>query len=582
MTVIGIDLGTTYSVVASIQNGKPVLIPNAEGNDLTPSVVGFDADHHVFVGDLALERAIFDPKGTVQSVKRKMGTDHVYSIHGHNYSPVTISSFILEKLKKDTKNHLGQDVTDAVITVPAYFSDIARQATKHAAEIAGLRVVRIINEPTAATLAYGMEQKEGELVMVWDLGGGTFDVSLLEFSGGVYEVKATAGDVALGGDDWRDLIKQVLVKEFCKEWGEALGRHPEIEHRILVTAEEAKIKLSGQNSVEAILPTLMSREGRWKSIKTVITRSEFEIWSQPLCDRMLLPAKRALKDAKVKPQDLDRVILVGGATRMPMVRQRIAQFTGKDPYVDIDPDKAVAIGAAIQAGIIEGSLKKVVLVDVIPLSLGIETQGGICTRLIERNSKVPISKDRIFTTALDNQSEVDIHVLQGEREMANHNVSLGKFTLTDIPMASKGEPKVNVTFSVDHNGILHVSAQEVYTGQKQKMTIRSTKLDNEEIKKLIEEAKQYRESDQAMKDQIMSRVQLDRLICTAKQSLEEIGALHSEQYLKIAALLEEAEDLLDGGETFAIKSISEKLKETMDTLYKEWKEASGDADVLSR
>ena len=583
MAVIGIDLGTTYSVMAYIKGGAPTMIPNAEGNDLTPSVVGFDSENHVFVGALALDRAVFDPKGTVQSVKRKMGTDIVYSIHGHDYSPVTISSFILEKLKKDAQNHLGEEITDAVITVPAYFSDVARQATKQAAEIAGLRVVRIINEPTAATLAYGIGQKEGELVMVWDLGGGTFDVSILEFSGGVYEVKATAGDVALGGDDWRDLIKQTLSLEFCKGWGEALGRHPEIEYRILVAAEEAKLKLSAEDSITVTLPALMGRDEQWKSLKIKIVRQEFEAWSRPLCDRMLLPAKRALKDAKVKPQDLDRVILVGGATRMPMVRERIAQFTGKNPYVDIDPDKAVAVGAAIQAGIIEGSLKKAVLVDVIPLSLGIETQGGICTRLIERNSKVPISKDRIFTTAYDHQPEVELHVLQGEREMAKHNVSLGKFTLTDIPTAPKGEPKVNVTFSVDHNGILNVSAREVYTGGEQKMTIRSTRLGSTEIKKRIEEAKQYRESDQAMKEHIMSRAKLDRLVQAAKQGLEEmrtpIGAAHASA---IMALLEEADDLLDEGDVLAIQSISERLKGAMDKHYKEWKEACGNADVLSK
>lgn len=583
MSLIGIDLGTTYSVMATIQNGKPVLIPNAEGNDLTPSVVGFDAENHLFVGDLALERAVFDPKGTVQSVKRKMGRDYVYRVHGHDYSPVTISSFILEKLKKDAQQCLEQEITDAVITVPAYFNDVARQATKQAAEIAGLQVVRIINEPTAATLAYGMGKNEGELVMVWDLGGGTFDVSILEFSGGVYEVKATAGDTALGGDDWRDLIKQTLSLEFCKGWGEAMGRHPEIEYRILIAAEEAKTKLSAENSVEVTLPALMGRNERWKSLKIKIARSEFEAWSRSLCDRMLLPAKRALKDAKVRPQDLDRVILVGGATRMPMVRERIAQFTGKNPYVDIDPDKAVAVGAAIQAGIIEGSLKKAILVDVIPLSLGIETQGGICTRLIERNSKVPIAKDRIFTTAFNNQSEVDIHILQGEREMAKQCVSLGKFTLTDIPTAPKGTPKIDVTFSVDHNGILDVSAREVYTGGEQKMTIRSTKLDSAEIKKLIEEGKQYRKSDQAMKEHIMSRARLDRLIQAAKQGLEEMGAsIVSTHDSAMTALLEEADDLLDEGDVSAIQSVSDRLKGAMDKLTKEWKRSGGNADVLSK
>lgn len=580
MAVIGIDLGTTYSVLSYIREGRPTIIPNAEGEDLTPSVIGFDQENHLFVGGLARERSVLDPKGTVASIKRKMGTDYLCKIHGKEYTPVQISSLILGKLKKDATSFLGEEVTGAVVTVPAYFSDVARQATKNAAEIAGLKVLRIINEPTAATLAYGMNQKEGELVMVWDLGGGTFDVSILEFSGGVYEVKATCGDTQLGGDDWRDVIQENLLKTFRNSWGESLSKHPEICHRLLTASEQAKIELTTKKTVTVMLPSLWSKEDHWKSVRVSIDRSQFEEWSRPLLEKLLIPAQQALKDAKIKIKDLDKVILVGGATRMPMVRQEIANFTGKAPYVDIDPDKVVAMGAAVQAGVLEGSLKGIVLVDVISLSLGVETEGGIFTRLIPRNSKVPISKDRIFTTAFDNQPEVVTHVLQGERELAQYNVSLGEFTLADIPDAPKGIPKINVTFSVDVNGILNVRAKEVYTGCEEEMTIRSTRLQSEDLQKMIEEAKEHHEGDQKIKEKIMSRVECDRLIQAAKQSLEEMGIKNShEDFNKIEALINEGEEKVVEGSYEELKGISKKIKEMMDALYKKWKKKRSSENV---
>lgn len=571
MTVIGIDLGTTYSVVAYIKDGVPTIIPNAEGEALTPSIVGFDNSGHVFVGKLAESRSILDSEGTVRSIKRKMGSDFTALIHGRSYTPTVISSFILGKLKRDAECYLGEKVSEAVVTVPAYFSDNAREATKNAAEIAGLKVLRIINEPTAATLAYGISQKDGEQVMVWDLGGGTFDVSILEFSGGVYEVKSTSGDMKLGGDDWRDILSQHFLDLLCNQYKSEFVETLDILNRILLVSEKAKKDLTNKEEANISL-SFPGSEGRWHVGRIGVTRQEFELLSLRLCDRLIPPARQALKDAKVKTSDLDKVILVGGATRMPMVRHRVAEFAGREPYVDIDPDKVVAVGAAIQAGILTGALKKAVLVDIIPLSLGIETQGGIFTKLIERNTKVPISKDRIFTTAMDNQPEVEIHVLQGERALAEHNTSLGNFTLTEIPEAPKGIPKISVIFSVDINGILNVHAEDVYTGNEREMIVRSDRLQQDDINKLIKEAENYKESDALLKETIVARVELERIVEAAKQSIDEMKIQSSDVFYKEAfSLIEKAESMLSDGDLMGLKEMSQNIKDTMDLIYDRWK-----------
>lgn len=578
MAVIGIDLGTTYSVVAYIKDGVPTIIPNAEGEDLTPSVIGFDNSGHVFVGKLAESRSILDSEGTVRSIKRKMGSDFTVTIYGRSYTPTVISSFILGKLKRDAESYLGEKVSEAVVTVPAYFSDKAREATKNAAEIAGLTVLRIINEPTAATLAYGISQKEGEQVMVWDLGGGTFDVSILEFSGGVYEVKSTSGDMKLGGDDWRDALSRHFLDLLCNQYKTDFVETPDILNRILLISEKAKKDLTSDEETNIGL-SFPASEGKWHVGRIRVTRQEFESLSSHLCDRLILPAKQALRDAKVKTGDLDKVILVGGATRMPMVRQRVAEFAGKEPYIDIDPDKVVAVGAAIQAGILTGALKKAVLVDVIPLSLGIETQGGIFTKLIERNTKVPISKDRIFTTAMDNQPEVEIHVLQGERALAEHNVSLGNFTLTEIPEAPKGIPKISVIFSVDINGILNVRAEDVYTGNEREMIVRSDRLQQDDINKLIKEAENYKENDDLLKETIVARVELERIAEAAKQSIDEMKIQSSDEFYKeVVSLIEKAESMLSNGDLMGLKEISQKINDTMDLIYDKWKNKTKEAE----
>ncbi|MFH1652617.1 MAG: molecular chaperone DnaK [Pseudomonadota bacterium] len=572
MTVIGIDLGTTYSVMAYIKDGVPTIIPNAEGESLTPSIVGFDKEGHLFVGNLAKSRAVFEPENTVASIKRKMGTSYTCTLHGRKYTPTTISSFVLGKLKKDAEMYLGEKIREAVVTVPAYFSDIARQATKDAAEIAGLKVLRIINEPTAATLAYGLDQKEGELVMVWDLGGGTFDVSILEFASGVYEVKSTCGDMKLGGDDWRDVLVGHFKEEFKARVGSEIGKDPVALQRLSTAAENAKIELTDDESTFVNLPSTVNVGEHCNSNRISIDRSKFKKLTSHLCERLIHPARQALKDAGIDVKVLDKVILVGGATRMPMVRSRVAEFTGQSPFVDIDPDKVIAIGAAVQAGVLTGSLKNIVLVDVIPLSLGLETQGAIFTKLIERNSKIPTSKDRIFTTAEDSQSEVDIHVLQGERALVKDNISLGDFTLTGVPDAPKGVPKINVTFSVDVNGILNVQAEDVYSGSEKEMTVHSDRLSRDDIEKLIIEAEQHRDSDEETRNNIIARVELDRVVQGLKESIEEMNICKgTEVYIKIDNIIKEAMDIIDTSKSEEIETMTQKIKDYMDVVYEKWK-----------
>jgi len=470
--VIGIDFGTSNSVMAYIKDGMPTIIPNAKGKLLTPSLIGFDKDGRIYVGEEAKAAKL----KTISSFKRKIGTSTVYSVYGREYTPTMLSFFILHKLKHDAEQFLEKVVNETVITVPAYFTDKARQEIESAAEIAGLRVLRIINEPTAAILAYGFEQKENEFVMVWDLGGGTFDVSIMEFADGIYEVKSTSGNVQLGGNDWTDAIYDENI----------LGKIPKISHvddfgidpAIFKTLEFAKIELTTK---ELAVICLNERE-------IIIRRSQFEMFTRNLCDQMVQCVERALQDAGTEPKDLDKIILVGGATRMPMIQKLVVELTGRQPYVDIDPDVTVAMGAAIQGGILSGALKKSLLVDVVPLSLGIETEGGVFTRVIPRNSKIPVSKDQIFITAIDNQREVDIHVLQGEQGLAKDNISLRRFTLSGIPEMERGVAKINVTFSIDINGILHVAAKDIYSENEIAIAVRSNRLSAGDIEKLIEQA----------------------------------------------------------------------------------------------
>ncbi|MEI6242804.1 MAG: Hsp70 family protein [Chlamydiota bacterium] len=544
MVVIGIDLGTSNSVMAYVKDGIPTIIPNAEGKLLTPSIVGFDKANHIYVGEAA---NVLGLHKTISAFKRKMGTNEVYSVHGHEYTPTMLSSFILRKLKNDAEKFLGEVINEAVITVPAFFTDIARQETRNAAEIAGLKTLRIINEPTAATLAFGFEKKEGEFVMVCDLGGGTFDVSILEFANDIYEVRSTNGNIQLGGNDWTAALynKKIFGK---------LLKTPDLGNSILFKQLElAKIKLTTKKSVTV-------------AKKITISRVKFETVTRHLCDQMILCIQQSLKDAEIQPKALDKIILVGGATRMPMIRKLIVDLTEKQPFVDIDPDLVVAKGASIQGGILNKSLKHTLLVDVIPLSLGIETQGGILTKLIPRNSKIPISKNQIFTTAFDNQTEVDIHILQGERGQVKHNISLGKFTLTEIPAAPKGFAKIDVTFSIDINGILHVKAKDIYSENEQTIVVQSNRLSDSDIAKLIQEAKQLYNVDQNDQEKINSQIKLSNIISAVEQTLKKRKIRNNDDtYLKLTSLLKKAKKMIHANKitTEDLKTISKKIQQLM-------------------
>jgi len=581
--VIGIDLGTTYSLVAYIRDGKPAVIPNREGKPLTPSVVSFDSEGKVFVGESAKARAVFDAERTIASIKRKMGSNERVVVDGREFTPQEISAYILRKLKQDAEGFLGEQISQAVITVPAYFNDGQRQATKEAGRIAGLEVLRIINEPTAATLAYGLDREEGELVMVWDLGGGTFDVSILEFSGGVYEVKSTSGNMLLGGDDWTDRIANHLKGCFESRWNKPVSHIAEVHQRLLIAAEAAKCELTGIPTCHVSCPFLKTDDGDILPLAMALTRLEFEELTRDLVDKLLGPVGQALRDASIECRNIGKIILVGGASRMPMVRQAVADFAGINPYIDIDPDKVVAIGAAIQAGVLTGEIKDVVLVDVIPLSLGIETKGGIFTHLIKRNSTVPVTKDRIFTTAENDQPEVEIHILQGERELVANNISLGKFTLTDIPSVPKGTPKINVTFSVDANGILKVSAEDVYTGIEQNMLIRSNRLSQEEIDKMMKEAESYKALDDGERERIEARLHADNTLCAAASALDEMMEnISREQYGTGKRLIEKGRMLFEQEDAENLQSHLKTITEFMDELHDEWKTKDGDAQIAAR
>lgn len=563
--VIGIDLGTTYSVMAYADGQRPEVILNAEGMPLTPSVVGWDKEGNSYVGEPARARAMFDPTRTVLSIKRRMGSDYRVTINGRSYTPQEISAQILRKLKEDAGRHFGEEVSQAVITVPAYFNETARQATKEAGQIAGFEVLRILNEPTAATLAYGLVSEKSELVMVCDLGGGTFDVSILEFANGVYEVHSTCGDMWLGGDDWTARLGLLIKERFLEVYRCPVSGRPEIDERIRIAAEKAKIALSVQTEARINIPCLEDKDGRLKTLETLVTRAEFETQTQDLLDRVASPIEAAVRDAKMRIDAVGKVIVVGGATRMPQVRRLIGEIMGEEPFTDIDPDLVVGLGAAVQAGIITGGFGDTVLVDVIPLSLGIETRGGIFTRLIPRNSPVPTSHSQIFTTARDDQTEVDIHILQGERELALHNVSLGNFQLTDIPPLPKGVAKIEVKFSIDANGILEISAidvYDVYTERAKTIKVRSNRLAEDEIKRMANEAAACKTNDQNACERIKMRIAADDVINAAVETLPKIKAKNVPTD-RIADAIAKSRLLLENGDIAELEVSIRHLKDLM-------------------
>lgn len=564
--IIGIDLGTTNSCVAVMEGGEATVIANKEGSRTTPSVVGFAKDGERLVGQVAKRQAIANAKRTVSSIKRHMGSDYKVEIDDKKYSPQEISAMILTKLKEDAESFLGQKVTQAVITVPAYFSDSQRQATKDAGKIAGLEVLRIINEPTAAALAYGLDKAEnqGQKVLIYDLGGGTFDVSILEIEDGVFEVLSTNGDTMLGGDDFDNAIVKYIIDEFERTEGIKLPTDPATMQRIKEAAEKAKIELSGVTKTNINLPFItMTAEGP-KHIDMDLTRAKFDALTSSLVSRTLIPLKKALSDAKLEAKDLAKVILVGGSTRIPAVIEAVKNITGKEPFKGINPDECVALGAAIQGGVLAGDVKDVVLLDVTPLSLGIETMGGVFTKLIDRNTTIPTSKSQIFSTAANNQTAVDIRVLQGERSMANDNKELGRFQLDGIPPAPRGIPQIEVTFDIDANGIVNVTAVDKGTGKKQSVTITSsTNLSDDDIDKAIKEAEKYAEEDKKRKDLVDAKNDADQMIFATEKAMEEAGDKLTEEDKKT---LEEA--LKKAKEELATADDAEKVRAIIDEMSK--------------
>lgn len=523
--IVGIDLGTTNSVVALMEGGKPTVIANAEGSRTTPSVVGFSKTGERLVGELAKRQAVSNPDRTITSIKREMGTDHRVNIDGKPYSPEEISAMVLQKLKRDAEAYLGEDIKEAVITVPAYFNDSQRQATKNAGTIAGFEVKRIINEPTAAALAYGLDKQHETLtVAVFDLGGGTFDVSILEIGEGVFEVKATAGDTRLGGDDWDRRIMDYVADEFKREHGIDLRQDKMAAQRLKDASEKAKIELSQVFQANINLPFITADASGPKHLDVTLTRARFEELTHDLLDRCKQPCRRAMEDSKLSKGQIDRVLLVGGSTRMPQVYDFVREFFGKEPSKDINPDECVGLGAAVQGAVLSGEVKDVVLVDVTPLSLGVETLGGVMTRLIERNTAIPTKKSETFTTAADMQTQVEIHVLQGEREFARDNKSLGQFKLTEIPPAPRGVPQIEVTFEIDSNGILNVAATDKASGKSQKITITaSTNLTKDEVEKMVRDADSHASEDKRRREEIELRNQADSLVYTTEKALRDAG-----------------------------------------------------------
>ena len=569
--IIGIDLGTTNSCVSVMEGGEPVVIANAEGARTTPSVVAFSKNGERLVGQVAKRQAVTNPDRTIISIKRDMGTDRKISIDGHNYTPPEISAMILQKLKADAESYLGETVTEAVITVPAYFSDAQRQATKDAGRIAGLDVKRIINEPTAAALAYGLDKGDAHKILVYDLGGGTFDVSLMEVGDGIFEVLATAGNNRLGGDDFDQRLIDYIADEFKKENNIDLRQDRMALQRLKEAAEKAKIELSGMMSTNVNLPFITADATGPKHLDVTISRAKFNELTADLVEKTVGPMTQAMRDAGVSAKDIDKVILVGGSTRIPAVQDAVQRITGKEPFKGINPDECVAVGAAIQGGVLGGDVKDIVLLDVTPLSLGIETLGGVFTRLIERNTTIPVKQTQVFSTAADGQTSVDVHVLQGEREMAAYNKTLGRFQLTGIAPAPRGVPQIEVTFDIDANGIVHVSAKDLGTGKEQSIAITaSSNMSEEEIKKAVDEAAQFAAEDKKNKEQAETFNQADQLIYQTEKTIKDLGdKLDPADKAKLESELESFKQTRQSNDVDQIKSAMEAFsKQTMDVFAK--------------
>lgn len=566
--VIGIDLGTTNSCVAVMEGGEAVVIPNPEGNRTTPSVVGFKKDGERIVGETAKRQSITNPDRTVISIKRHMGSNYKVKIDEKELSPQEISAIILQKLKADAEAYLGSTVSQAVITVPAYFNDSQRQATKDAGKIAGLEVLRIVNEPTAAALAYGLEKTEDQTILVYDLGGGTFDVSILELGDGFFEVKATSGDNKLGGDDFDQAVMDYLVAEFKKEHGIDLSKDKAAVQRLKDAAEKAKKELSGIVSSTISLPFITVVDGVPQHLEMNLTRAKFDELTAHLVERTMGPTRQALQDAGLSPNDIHKVVLVGGSTRIPAVQEAVKRLIGKEPHKGVNPDEVVALGAAVQAGVLTGDVKDVVLLDVTPLSLGIETAGGVFTKMIDRNTTIPTSKSQVFSTYADNQTSVEIHVLQGERSMAKDNKTLGRFMLGDIPPAPRGIPQIEVAFDIDANGIVNVSALDKGTGKSQKITITSSSgLSDEEIDKMMKDAEAHAEEDRNRKEMVEVRNQADQLVYTVDKTIKDLGdKVDKAEIDKAEAAKEVVKKALEGEDLEAIKKATEELTQVVQQL----------------